>query len=119
MLAAAAGRAFTIPYGGACQMQLARDVARAFIATSLGPIEGAETHNLPGSKVAIADIVDAIGADGIGYDDVRLPFPEEVDGASFTALVPDYEETSLEEGVSTTIERFRTLLSEGKVTYAE
>jgi nucleoside-diphosphate-sugar epimerase len=117
MLAAAAGRNYTIPYGGACQMQLARDVARAFIAASVAPIEGAEVHNLPGRKVAIEEIVAVIGAAGIGYDDVRLPFPEEVDGASFAALVPGYAETPLAEGVTTTIERFRTLLSEGKVTY--
>jgi UDP-glucuronate 4-epimerase len=117
MLAAAAGREYTIPYGGACQMQLARDVARAFIAASTGEIAGADVHNLPGSKVAISEIVAAIGADGIGYDDVRLPFPEEVDGRSFMALVPGYAETPLAEGVSATIERFHTLLSEGKVTY--
>ncbi len=117
MLAAAAGRGYTIPYGGACQMQIAGDVARAFIAMSLAPIEGAEVHNLPGRKVAIPEIVAAIGLDGIGYDDVRLPFPEEVDGTSFTARYPGYAETPLAEGVATTIDRFRTLLSEGKVTY--
>src|SRR5205823_12805408 len=31
MLAAAAGAPYRIPYGGACQMQFVRDVARAFI----------------------------------------------------------------------------------------
>jgi nucleoside-diphosphate-sugar epimerase len=119
MLAAAAGRAYTIPYGGACQMQLARDVARAFIAASLGRVEGATVHNLPGRCVAIADIVAAISNRNITFDDVRLPFPEQVDGASFAALVPDFEETPLEEGVAATIDRFRTLLSEGKVTYEQ
>jgi hypothetical protein len=117
MLAAAAGREYTIPYGGACQLQLARDVARAFIAASLAPIEGAEVHNIPGRKIAIADVVAAIGAGGIGYDDVRLPFPEEVDGASFAARYTNYAETPLEEGVATTIERFRELLAEGRVAY--
>jgi UDP-glucuronate 4-epimerase len=34
MLAAAARVQYRIPYGGACQMQLARDVARAFVAAS-------------------------------------------------------------------------------------
>jgi nucleoside-diphosphate-sugar epimerase len=117
MLAAAAGREYTIPYGGACQLQLARDVAHAFIAASLAPIEGAEVHNIPGRKIAIADVVAAIGAGGIGYDDVRLPFPEEVDGASFAARYTNYAETPLEEGVATTIERFRELLAEGRVAY--
>lgn len=117
MLAAAAGRTYTIPYSGSCQLQLARDVARAFIAASLAGIEGAEVHNLPGRKVAIEEIVAALGVDGIGCDDVRLPFPEEVDGTSFMALVPGYAETPLAEGIATTVERFRILLSEGKVTY--
>ncbi len=117
MLAAAAGHRYTIPYGGACQMQIAGDVARAFIAMSLAPVEGADVHNLPGRKVAIPEIVAAIGLDGIGYDDVLLPFPEEVDGSSFIERYPGYAETPLAEGVASTIARFRTLLSEGKVTY--
>jgi len=119
MLAAAAGREYTIPYGGACQLQLARDVARAFVAASVGPIEGAGVHNLPGRTVAIEEIVAAIGSDSIGFDDVRLPFPEQVDSASFAALLPGFEETPLEAGVSATIERFRQLLSEGKVVYEQ
>jgi nucleoside-diphosphate-sugar epimerase len=117
MLAAAAGRAYTIPYGGACQMQLARDVARAFVTASLAPIEGAAVHNLPGRCVAISEIVAAIGSAAIGFDEVRLPFPEQVDSASFASTYPGFVETPLAEGVAATIERFRTLLSEGKVTY--
>jgi nucleoside-diphosphate-sugar epimerase len=117
MLAAAAGRAYTIPYGGSCQLQLARDVARAFVAASLAPIEGAAVHNLPGRCISIAEIVAAIGSDAIGHDDVRLPFPEEVDSASFAASFPGFAETPLDEGVAATIERFRTLLSQGKVVY--
>jgi UDP-glucuronate 4-epimerase len=117
MLAAAAGKPFTIPYGGACQLQFARDVARAFVAVSLAVPEGAEVHNLPGRRVSVEEIVATLGSDRIGYDDVLLPFPEEVDSASFAALVPGFEETPLDEGVAATVERFRTLLSEGKVTY--
>ena len=48
MLAAAAGTAYEIPFGGVAQMELARDVARAFVATSLAELEGASVHNLPG-----------------------------------------------------------------------
>jgi nucleoside-diphosphate-sugar epimerase len=116
MLAAAAGQAYTIPYGGACQMQFARDVARAFIAASDARAEGAEVHNLPGARTAIADIVAAIGADAIGYDDVPLPFPEEADASSFRTLVPEFADTPLDEGVALTMTRFRELLAAGKVT---
>ena len=116
MLAAVAGQAYTIPYGGACQMQFARDVARAFIAASDAGAEGAEVHNLPGTRIAIADIVAAIGADSIGFDDAPLPFPEEADATSFRALVPEFADTPLDEGVELTMKRFRELLAAGLVT---
>ena len=116
MLAAAAGRPYTIPYGGACQMQFVRDVARAFIAANDARVEGAEVHNLPGRRTPIADVIAAIGVDSIGYDDVVLPFPEETDATTFRKLVPDFEETPLSEGVHATMERFRALLAEGVLT---
>jgi UDP-glucuronate 4-epimerase len=117
MLAAAAGRAYTIPYGGACQMQFARDVATAFIAAADSDVSGASVHNLPGRRVSIDEIVGAIDADGIDHGDVVLPFPEEVDGSSFASVVPGFAETPLDEGVRLTVERFRALLANGKVTY--
>jgi UDP-glucuronate 4-epimerase len=117
MLAAAAGRPYTIPYGGACQMQFARDVARAFIAAADAGYEGAAMHNLPGRRTAIEEVVAAIGSDAIGFDDVVLPFPEVTDAASFMQLVPGFVDTPLEEGVRMTIDRFRILLSKGKVVH--
>src|SRR5207237_5566862 len=115
MLAAAAERPYTIPYGGACQMQFAHDVARAFIAAGDAGAEGAEVHNLPGARIAIADVVAAIGVDSIGFDDVVLPFPEETDAGSFRLLVPEFADTPLDEGVALTVTRFRELLAEGPV----
>jgi UDP-glucuronate 4-epimerase len=116
MLAAAAGRPYTIPYGGACQMQFARDVARAFIEVGDARPSGAEVHNLPGRRTPIADVIAAIGVDSIGYDDVVLPFPEETDARSFATLVPGFAATPLDEGVEATMTRFRELLAAGLVT---
>lgn len=116
MLAAAAGQAYTIPYGGACQMQFARDVARAFIAAADAGYDGAAVHNLPGRRTPVEAVIAAIGFEGIGFDDVVLPFPEETDAATFRELVPDFVETSLQEGVGLTVERFRELLAAGLVT---
>src|SRR3954469_3448079 len=96
MLAAAAGRPYTIPYGGACQMQFARDVARAFVAASDAGLEGADVHNVPGRSTPISESVVAMGGDSIDYEDVVLPFPEETDGTSFRAVIPGYEETALD-----------------------
>jgi len=119
MLSAAAGLAYTIPYGGSSQLQLARDVARAFIAASLSRTEEATVHTLPGPRVSVQEVIDAIAevvpesAGRIVYEDVRLPFPEEADSGSFDELVPGFVPTPLAEGVRSTIERFRDLLTAG------
>jgi nucleoside-diphosphate-sugar epimerase len=122
MLAAAGGVPYRIPYGGSAQLQYARDVARAFIAASCSGYAGASVHNLPGPKVSIGEVVDAITATvpessgSIEFDDVSLPFPEEVDSGSFDEIAPGFVSTPLQDGVEATIERFRKLLSEGLVT---
>ncbi|HTO25635.1 MAG TPA: NAD(P)-dependent oxidoreductase [Gaiellaceae bacterium] len=115
MLAAAAGVPYRIPFGGACQMQLARDVARAFVAASDAGATGAAVHNLPGPVVRIADVVAAIDADGIAFDETPLPFPAESDATSFGALVPGFEPTPLADGVRETVDAFRALLARGLV----
>lgn len=121
MLAAAAGVPYTIPYGGSSQLQYARDVARAFLAASRSGYQGASVHNLPGPSVAMAELVEAIeaaapaAAGSIGFDELPLPFPDEVDGRSFAELVPDFDVTALADGVEETIERFRALLARGLV----
>jgi nucleoside-diphosphate-sugar epimerase len=122
MLAAAAGVPYTIPYGGSAQLQLAGDVARAFIGASLSGTDGATVHNLPGQKVSVLEVIAAIeaavpeSAGSIGTDDVLLPFPEEVDSASFDELVPGFAPTALGDGVRSTVERFRTLLAGGRIS---
>ncbi len=120
MLAAAAGVPYTIPYGGAAQLQLAQDVARAFIAASLSGSGDASVHNLPGRSVSIPEVIEAIaravpGA-SVAVDDTRLPFPEDTDAESFADLVPGFTTTSLDEGVLSTVERFRALLADGRIS---
>jgi UDP-glucuronate 4-epimerase len=114
MLAAAAGVPYTIPYGGVAQLQLARDVARWVVAASLAGARGAEVHNLPGHAVTIDEVLAAIGdavpGAQVNRRDNVLPFRGEVDSASFAALVPDWTETPLAEGVAKTVQRFSELL---------
>jgi UDP-glucuronate 4-epimerase len=119
MLAAAAGMRYTIPYGGASQLQLARDVARAFIGASLSGAIGATMHTLPGRTVSIPEVIEAIAeaapesAGSIAFEDVRLPFPAEADSSSFDDVVPGFVSTPLRDGVRSTVERFRALLASG------
>jgi len=121
MLAAAARVPYTIPYGGGAQLQLVRDVARAFVEASLLDYDGASVHNLPTPRVSIADVVRTIveiapeSEGSIGFGDTGLPFPEELDGSSFEALVPGFAETPLDVGIGETIARFRELLAEGRL----
>jgi nucleoside-diphosphate-sugar epimerase len=122
MLAAATGVPYRIPYGGSSQLQLARDVARAVIGASTSRAGGATVHTLPGPRVSISDVIEAIAevvpgsAGTIAFDDVALPFPEEADSGSFADVVPGFETTPLGEGVRTTVERFRALASDGILT---
>jgi nucleoside-diphosphate-sugar epimerase len=123
LLAAAAGARYAIPFGGAAQLQLARDVARAFISVGLSASRGAVVHNLPGEAVSIAEFVDAIGevvprARGrIRFEGEALPFPPSPDSVSFRAAYPDFEMTAVSEGVSETIRAFQALLAEGRVQF--
>ena len=75
MLAAARRSSVPDSLGGACQLQLARELARAFIAVSDAAPAGASVHNLPGRRTAVSEVVDLIGAPGIGFEDVPLPLP--------------------------------------------
>ncbi len=125
MLAAVAGVPFRIPYGGAAQLQLAQDVARAFIAASLCGRDDATVHNLPGARVSIEEVVAAIGAAAPGsigsieVADALLPFPEELDSTSFASIAPGFVETPLARGVGATMQRFEALLSDGLVSAPE
>ena len=50
------------------------------------------------------------------FDEVQLPFPDEVDAESLTAAVGSLPETAFADGVADTIARFRPLLAAGVVS---
>jgi UDP-glucuronate 4-epimerase len=121
MLAAAAGTPYRIPYGGRSQFQYAPDVARAFVQSALTDFGGATVLDLAGEAVAMAEVVAAIesaapeAAGLITFDDVSLPFPEEVDAAGLTEAIGPLDELPFVDGVADTIDRFRHLLAEGRL----
>ena len=86
----------------------APDVARGFIGAARSDAEGAPTYDFPGSAVSIAEVVETIQAEipeaagTITFDDVPLPFPEQLPGERLDAPV-----TPLEVAVRETIEHFR------------
>jgi UDP-glucuronate 4-epimerase len=117
MLAAARGEGDHISFGGRCQMQYVEDVARNFVSASRSTHRGAQVVNLAGNSVHMREIVAAIEAavpavaGQISYDDVQLPFPEQVESQA-GQLFTTPPETRLLEGVRKTIDRFQDYLAE-------
>ena len=99
--AALRGEPYRIGFGGRTQLHYAPDVARAFVRAGRSEPRGAATFSLGGPATAIADFVAAVrheipGAD-IGFEDIPLPFPDELPQPWF-----DLPLTPLEQGVRET-----------------
>jgi nucleoside-diphosphate-sugar epimerase len=103
-------------WGGRCQLQLAADAARIFIAAARSGHRGAAVFNLGRRSVHASEVVGAIEAAApevagrITFDDVQLPFPENEAGDLEDVVVP-IGWTSLREGTRQTIELYRARLS--------
>jgi len=112
MVAAAEGREFRIPFGGALQFQYVADAGEAFVRASEAEATGAGVHNLDGPVVTMQELValiertapDAAGL--ISAGDEPLPFPSSVDATSFVELVGPVARP-IEEGVAEAIASFR------------
>jgi UDP-glucuronate 4-epimerase len=113
MVAAAEGREFRIPFGGALQLQYTADAGEAFVRASEARAEGASVHNLDGPVATIPEVIAAIEAaapDAAGLitaDEEPLPFPPSVDATSFVDLVGGPVSRPLAAGVAEAIARFR------------
>ncbi len=108
MEAAARGGPYRIAFGGRTELNYAPDVARGFIAAARTAAISARAYDFPGTPVSIAEVIETIeaevpGAAGtITFDDVPLPFPDELPGERLDAQV-----TPLDAAVHETIEHFR------------
>ena len=119
MLAAAAGRPYRIPFGGGSTFQHAGEVARLFIAAARSEAEGAHVYNLGGPSVTIPEIVDLIRREAPDADIIcggsPLPIPDRYDGSGLDRLLGKVDYLSMEEGVRSSIGRFRELLAAGLI----
>ena len=111
--------AYHIPFGGASTFQHAGEVARLFIAAARAEVEGAHVYNLGGPVVRIADVISFISDEAPGseitYGGEPLPLPDHYDGSGLDALLGGVEYLSMEEGVRSSVNRFRELLADGLV----
>jgi UDP-glucuronate 4-epimerase len=121
ILAAAAGQPYKISYGGRYCFQYADDTAKAFIQAARADFKGAEVFNLGGASVSTPEVIKAIekaekSARGrITFDDVPLPFPQEVDNRALEQAIGALRFTPLADGVAETLELFRRALADGKI----
>ena len=113
MIAAARGEGYRMRFGGRYQLQYAADAARIFVASARAEHAGAAVFNLGGPSSHISDVVAAIEAAApeaaglVEFDDVQLPFPEEMESGGLEDVVGAIDWTPLAEGTRLTIERYR------------
>jgi UDP-glucuronate 4-epimerase len=113
MVAAAEGREYRIPFGGALQFQYVADAGEAFVRASEADAVGAAVHNLDGPVVTMQELITLIeraapdAAGLISAGDEPLPFPPSVDATSFLELVGGPVSRPIEEGVAEAIASFR------------
>jgi nucleoside-diphosphate-sugar epimerase len=108
MRAAAQSVPYRIAFGGRTELHYAPDVARALVLAARRAPEGSAVYDFPGVSSHMSEIVAAIEAAApeaaglITFEDVQLPFPEELPGERF-----DISVTPLAEGIRETVEHFR------------
>jgi nucleoside-diphosphate-sugar epimerase len=113
MAAAARGEGYSMRWGGRCQLQFAPDTARIFVAAARAEHEGAAVFNLGGPSSHASEVVAAIEAavpdvaGRITFEDVQLPFPEEMESGGLEDLIGPIDWTPLAEGTRRTIEHYR------------
>ena len=121
MLAAAKGLPYHIPFGGICGYQYVDDVAKTFILAARTPFEGADVFNLRGQIVHMSEVVAAIEAAApdvagqITHEENGLPFPEGVEDDELRALLGDIPDTSINDGVASTIGHFKQAIKQGRL----
>jgi UDP-glucuronate 4-epimerase len=117
MAAAARGDGYEMRWGGRCQLQYAADAASIFIASARSEYTGAAVFNLGGPSSHMREVVSAIEAavpdarGRIGFEDVQLPFPPELDNGDLEAVTGPLDWTPLGEGTRRTIELYRAAVA--------
>jgi UDP-glucuronate 4-epimerase len=113
-VAAAAGVAYRISFGGGAQLQYAPDVGEVFARAAELEYEGASVHDLGGPPVTMAELAGMLGP-GITAGDDPLPFPADVDGTSLAELLGESIGRPVQDSVADALRQFQRLLADGVV----
>jgi nucleoside-diphosphate-sugar epimerase len=120
ILAAAAGRPYTVPFTGAVSALHAGEVASAFIRSVSKERNEARVFDLNGRATSVAAWLDLLhtiapGAQ-LSMSGAELPFPADLSDAPVEAYLGDYGPVSLEVGIRATYDAFKRLLATGALS---
>jgi nucleoside-diphosphate-sugar epimerase len=120
ILAAAAGKPYTIPFRGPVSWLHAGEVASAFIKAVSRDRNGAEVFDINGVASTVEQSVELLRKVApeaqIAISGDALPFPMNLSDQPLRVFLGDYGTVPLEEGIRDTYEMFRSLLSKGLLT---
>ena len=120
ILAAAAGKPYTIPFRGPVSWLHAGEVASAFIKAVSKDRSGAEVFDINGVASTVEQSVDLIRKISpqakIDISGDALPFPMALSDQPVRAFLGDYGSITIEEGIRQTHDVFSTLLSKGLIS---
>ena len=120
ILAAAAGRPFTVPFSGAVSALHAGEVASAFVRAVAKERDGALVFDINGRATSVEawlGIIRGLAPDAqLKVAGDALPFPAELSDEPVQRHLGDYGPVPLEEGIQETFEDFRRLLAAGALS---
>jgi nucleoside-diphosphate-sugar epimerase len=120
ILAAAAGRPYTIPFTGAVSALHAGEVAAAFIRAVAKERAEARVFDLNGRPTSVAEWLELLRAIAPGaelaMDGAALPFPADLSDEPIRSYLGDYGPVPLEDGIRATYDSFRQLLARGTLS---
>jgi len=120
ILAAAAGRPYTIPFTGAVSALHAGEVAAAFIRAVAKERDAARVFNLNGRPTSVAQWLELLRAIAPGaqlaMDGAELACPADLSDEPIRSYLGDYGPVPLEDGIRATYDSFRELLARGALT---
>jgi nucleoside-diphosphate-sugar epimerase len=120
ILAAAAGKPYTIPFRGPVSWLHAGEVASAFIRAVAKVRSGAEVFDINGVASTVEQSVELIRKvvpeAKIQISGEALPFPMALSDQPVRSYLGDYGSVPIEDGIRETCEVFRSLLAKGLVS---
>ena len=120
ILAAAAGRAYEVPFRGLTSYLYAGEIASAFVQAVSRGQDGAAVFDCNGTCTSVEEALETLvrlapGAQVRAGGDA-MPFPFRDEDSLLRAHIGDYGTISVEDGTAETLDAFRILLQDGRVS---